>query len=168
MGTRPQRKLTDADWRYVFSFSGLRLHGALIMGVVDPVPHPAGSPMSDEDAAWVREHAWTPALREIDASYPWGLEWSACEQGTCWNCLVSGRCDLCVHRQHGGPETETDLGAVTDRSGCVVARIVHAPDQTPCQWLCRCPCEQAGAHPDRVQEDVLESDRTQLDQLTLF
>lgn len=133
----------EVDWRHVLKSPWLRVNAAMILGICDPVLMP--SPMSEEEGAWVREHAWTPGLRAIEDVYPYGIHrWCACQSGWCWNCL-NKRCDICVHRQHA-PEADVDAGTITDRHGYVVALIVHLPHQKPCRWVCKCahvPAAQA-------------------------
>ncbi|WP_416976695.1 DUF6248 family natural product biosynthesis protein [Streptomyces sp. T028] len=151
---RPQRKLTDADWDAVNRTKLLNLHGALIMGIVDPVPNP--SPMSEADGAWVREHVWPEHLHEIDRKYPFGFwRWAHCERGTCWNCL-NRRCDICVHRQEGGPAVDRNEEWVHNHRGRVVARFILRPGGEPCVWWCRCPCPKTGAAPARPQRRQAE------------
>lgn len=147
MSARPQRKLTTAEWDAVHDTKLLNLHGALILGIVDPVPNP--SPMPEEEGAWVREHVWTEAFHEIDRKYPFGFfRWSMCERGTCGNCLAR-RCDLCVHRQRGGPHVDDNTDWVHNRQGGIVARLILRPGDEPCVWWCRCPCPKTGEAPLR-------------------
>lgn len=127
----------------------LRMHAAMIMGIVDPVPMP--SPMSDEEFQQIRDHVWPQRMRDVDDAYPHGFyRWCYCQHGTCWNCHA-GRCDLCVHRQKRGPDI-CDGGTVTDTHGYVVAHIVYAPHQRPCRWVCRCPCPKTGPAPSQQPE----------------
>lgn len=160
---RPQRTLTPAEREIVRGTRLLNLQGGLIMGIIDPVPNP--SPMSEDEGAWVRQQVWPTFITEIDRKYPFGFwRWSMCERGTCWNCL-SGRCDLCVHRQKGGPDEDDNTDWVHDTRGRSVAKLILRPDDTPCLWWCRCPCpkddsgvtepaapaeEEPNRQPDRV------------------
>lgn len=141
-------RLTDEEYRHVAEHTTLlRLHGALILGIVDPTPMP--SPMSEEEGRWVREHAWTDGLCGIENAYPWGFHrWCSCQSGTCWPCSVD-RCDRCVTREHGGPRYDEDAGSVTTGDGFVVARIVHRDDQRPCRSICVCTCPKTGPAPAR-------------------
>ncbi|WP_435109763.1 DUF6248 family natural product biosynthesis protein [Nocardiopsis synnemataformans] len=144
---RAQRILTEDEWAHVRRTPHLRLIGSLIMGIVDPVdlPSPLDEPMSEEDAAWVREHAWTPGLRAIERVYPWGFHrWCSCQRGTCWNCL-NYRCDICVHRQLGGAQVDTGAGVITTGAGYVAGELLHHEKQAPCRWLCRCPCDKTSS-----------------------
>ncbi|MFF3256476.1 DUF6248 family natural product biosynthesis protein [Actinacidiphila glaucinigra] len=139
---RPQRTLTPADWEIVRDTALLNLQGALIMGIVDPVPNP--SPMTEEEGAWVRDHAWPGHFTGIERKYPWGFRrWSQCERGTCWNCL-SNCCDLCVHRQKGGPDIDDNADWVQGLRGESVAKLILRPGGEPCVWWCRCPCPKDG------------------------
>ncbi|MYR09034.1 hypothetical protein GTY62_00070 [Streptomyces sp. SID724] len=142
---RPQRTLTPDELKVVHSTALLNLQGALIMGIVDPVPNP--SPMPETDGAWVREHVWPDHLTRTEARYPWGfLRWSTCELGTCWNCLAK-RCDLCAHRQQGGPYVDKNSTWIYGHRGQVVATQILRPGGEPCVWWCRCPCAKDGARP---------------------
>ncbi|WP_199550149.1 DUF6248 family natural product biosynthesis protein [Streptomyces sp. N35] len=121
--------------------SWLRHIGGAIMGILDPVPSPVPSPMSEQEGAWVREHAWTKGLRKIEAAYPHGFHrWCACERGTCVSCR-GGHHEQCI--SGNGPRVEQDDGTITDRDGFVVAVLLHGPGKRPCRWQCRC------AHPTR-------------------
>ncbi|GAA5216974.1 DUF6248 family natural product biosynthesis protein [Streptomyces thinghirensis] len=144
---RPQRVLTDEERERVRDTAALNFQGALIMGIIDPVPN--ASPMPEEAGAWVREHVWPEHLQEIERKYPHGFHrWSTCERGTCWNCL-SGRCDICVHRQKGGPDVDRNEDWVTDHRGRNVARLILRPGGEPCVWWCRCACPKDGPAPAR-------------------
>lgn len=144
---RPQRVLTDEERERVRDTAALNFQGALIMGIIDPVPN--ASPMPEEAGAWVREHVWPEHFQQIERKYPHGFaRWSMCERGTCRNCL-SGRCDLCVHRQKGGPDIDDNLGYVTNHRGRTVARLILRPGGEPCVWWCRCACPKDGPAPAR-------------------
>ncbi|QDN84382.1 DUF6248 family natural product biosynthesis protein [Streptomyces sp. RLB3-6] len=145
---RPQRTLTPEEHKRVLDTRALNLQGALIMGIVDPVPN--ASPMPEEAGEWVREQVWPDYFREIDEKYPHGFtRWSMCERGTCWNCL-SGRHDICVHRQRGGPNVdEKNQDWVHNQEGRRVAPIILRPGGEPCVWWCRCSCPKDGPAPAR-------------------
>lgn len=115
----------------------LRHIGAAIMGILDPIPSTTPSPMTEEEGAWVRTHAWTKGLRKIDDAYPHGFHrWCSCERGICPGC-ASGHHDRCVSAQ--GPRVDEHADTLTDAHGFVVAVIRYGPDQRPCRWLCPCP-----------------------------
>ncbi|MET9209661.1 DUF6248 family natural product biosynthesis protein [Streptomyces bacillaris] len=144
---RPQRTLTPEEHETVRDTALLNFQGALIMGIIDPVPNP--SPMTEDEGVWVREQVWPAFLTDIDRKYPFGFwRWSKCELGTCWNCLAR-RCDLCVHRQEGGPHVDDNTEWVHDTRGMGVAKFIVRPDDAPCVWWCRCPCAKTGPAPDR-------------------
>ncbi|MGW3200109.1 DUF6248 family natural product biosynthesis protein [Streptomyces sp. NPDC001118] len=144
---RPQRTLTPEEHQVVRGTALLNLQGALIMGLTDPAPN--ASPMPEEAGAWVREHVWPAHFQVIERKYPWGFHrWSMCERGTCWNCL-SGRCDICVHRQKGGPDVDGNKDWVYGPEGRCVAPLILRPGGEPCVWWCRCACPKDGPAPAR-------------------
>ncbi|MEW1552245.1 DUF6248 family natural product biosynthesis protein [Streptomyces tsukubensis] len=144
---RPQRVLTDEERERVRDTALLNFQGGLIMGITDPVPNP--SPMPEEAGEWVREQVWPEHFQKIERKYPHGFRrWSMCERGTCWNCL-NGRCDLCVHRQKGGPDVDRNKGWVTSHQGRTVAEFIPRPGGEPCVWWCRCACPKDGPAPAR-------------------
>ncbi|MER7971035.1 DUF6248 family natural product biosynthesis protein [Streptomyces sp. NPDC096080] len=121
------------------------MHRMLHLGLVDPVPNP--SPMSEEEGAWVREHAWSDYFRTLDRGYTWGfVRWSTCEKGTCWNCLA-GRCEWCMDRQRGGPLVDDNKDWVHNQQGIGVAELILRPGGETCVWQCRCLCPKAGPPP---------------------
>ncbi|MEU4038670.1 DUF6248 family natural product biosynthesis protein [Streptomyces collinus] len=142
---RPQRTLTPEEYGVVQGTPLLNLQAALIMGIVDPVPN--ASPMPEEAGEWVRRHVWPEHFQAIERKYPWGFNrWATCERGTCWNCL-SRRCDLCVHRQSGGPTVDGNW--VHGLDGRTVAPLILRPGDEPCVWWCRCSCPKDGPVPAR-------------------
>jgi hypothetical protein len=142
---RPQRTLTPEEREIVRGISALNFQGGLLMGIIDPVPNP--SPMGEDEGAWVREQVWPAFLTEIDRKYPFGFwRWSMCERGTCRNCL-GGRCDLCVHRQKGGPHVDGNIEWVHGSRGQCVAKLIVRPDDERCVWWCRCPCPKDDSAP---------------------
>ncbi|MFI0742805.1 DUF6248 family natural product biosynthesis protein [Streptomyces sp. NPDC021100] len=144
---RPQRRLTDADLKAIRGVQTLYLHRMLHLGLLDPVAN--DSPMSEDEGAWVREHAWPAFLHHIDDSYAFGFwRWAMCERGTCWNCHA-GRCDLCLHRQKGRPDACDNTDAVHNHQGRRVADLILRPGGERCVWWCRCPCPKTGEAPAR-------------------
>ncbi|MEV6424977.1 DUF6248 family natural product biosynthesis protein [Streptomyces sp. NPDC051662] len=144
---RPQRILTPEERERVQDMPLLNLQGALIMGITDPVPN--ASPMPEEDGSWVREHVWPAHFQPTEDRYPFGFQrWSMCERGTCWNCL-SGRHDICVHRQKNGPDVDNNRDWVTSHQGRTVAEFIPRPGGEPCVWWCRCECPKDGPAPAR-------------------
>ncbi|MFE6274072.1 DUF6248 family natural product biosynthesis protein [Streptomyces goshikiensis] len=142
---RPQRELTDADREVIRGVRGLPKHRMRHLGLVDPVPN--DSPMTEDEGAWVRAHAWPGFLHHIDDGYAFGFwRWAMCERGTCWNC-IAGRCDLCLHRQKGRPDACDNTDDVHNQHGLPVARLILRPGGEPCVWWCRCPCPKTGEAP---------------------
>ncbi|GHA47752.1 hypothetical protein GCM10010329_82710 [Streptomyces spiroverticillatus] len=147
---RPQRALTTGEQHRVQRMKLLNLQGALLMGILDPVPNP--SPMSEEQGAWVRENAWPHHMLKIEAKYPFGFaRWSMCERGTCWNCWTN-RCDLCVHRQQDGPTVDNNTDWIYSTTGHVIAQFIPRPNSEPCVWWCRCACAKTGPTPTKSRE----------------
>ncbi|WP_176743491.1 DUF6248 family natural product biosynthesis protein [Streptomyces agglomeratus] len=145
---RPQRVLTNEERERVRDMAALNFQGALILGIIDPVPN--ASPMPEEAGAWVREHVWPKFMQVIERKYPHGFHrWSMCERGTCWNCF-SGWHDLCVHRQKGGPTVDDNWDWVTNHEGHNVAEFIPRPGGEPCVWWCRCECPKDGPAPARA------------------
>ncbi|MFE3601386.1 DUF6248 family natural product biosynthesis protein [Streptomyces sp. NPDC059142] len=142
---RPQRTLTRDEREMIRDIRALNFQAALLMGIVDPVP--GVSPMSEDEGAWVREQVWPAYLTDLDRKYPFGFHrWAMCERGTCWNCL-NDRCDLCVHRQRGGPHVDDNIEWVHGSRGRTVAKFIVRPDDAPCVWWCRCSCPKDGPLP---------------------
>jgi hypothetical protein len=122
----------------------LRFIGASIMGILDPIPSTAPSPMTEEEGAWVRANAWTKGLRRIEDAYPHGFHrWCSCERGTCHPC-ASGHHDQCASAD--GHRVDKHADTMTDRGGFVVAVIHYGPGQRPCRWICPC------THPADVEQ----------------
>ena len=114
----------------------LRLHAAAILAIREPIPSVVPSPMSEEEAAWVRAKAWTAPLRKIDDSYPHGYyRWCDCERGVCTNC-VGGRHHNCATRN--GPRG--GIESITDARGYVLAKVITAWGRRGCSWICPCEC----------------------------
>ncbi|MGI5397060.1 DUF6248 family natural product biosynthesis protein [Streptomyces sp. CA-251251] len=134
----------------------LRYVGASIMGILDPIPAPLASPMSDEEGAWVRANAWTKALRRIDAAYPHGFHrWCSCERGTCHPCRT-GHHHQCVSAN--GPRVDDDAGTMTDRDGFIVAVIHYRSGERPCRWNCPCTHPTADAEAEAGADGDSDSD----------
>lgn len=160
---RPQRTLTPEEHEIVRDIPLLNFQGGLLMGIIDPVPNP--SPMSEDEGAWVREQVWPRFLTEIDCKYPFGFwRWSMCEKGTCWNCL-GNRCDLCVHRQKGGPHVDDNTEWLHCPRGLGLAKLIVRPGGEPCVWWCRCPCpkDDSAAEPAAPEAGEAEPARAGAD-----
>ncbi|MER5951192.1 DUF6248 family natural product biosynthesis protein [Streptomyces sp. NPDC001904] len=156
---RPQRVLSSSELRVVHETSLLNLHGALLMGIVDPVANP--SAMSEAEGDWVRSNVWPEHLKTIDRKYPWGFyRWSTCERGTCWNCLA-GRCDWCVDRQQGGPNQDDNTGWLLNQHGFAVAKHILRPGGERCIWWCRCACDKTGALARRARVPAQSAGRAE-------
>jgi hypothetical protein len=126
---------------------------------VDPaaiLPPPRLEPMSEEAAAWVREHAWPRAL----AAALGPIESCPCQYGPSSWCL-HGSCHRCRTSEPAAmPETY-----ITDRAGLVPLSAefrgghpaVWLADRV-CQWRCSCDCHAvpvAAARPVRYEAVML-------------
>nr|BEK71329.1 hypothetical protein KPHV_85560 [Kitasatospora purpeofusca] len=135
-GLQPRRRgphLPLASGRPV---TRLRHVGAAFLAIREPIPSTTPSPMTAEEAAWVRANAWSRALRRMDESYPHGyFRWCKCERGVCSNC-VGGRHSTCATRN--GPVSGP--GTITDSRGYIRAFVVTTADQRACSWICPCEC----------------------------
>ncbi|NRQ40687.1 hypothetical protein HII36_54090 [Nonomuraea sp. NN258] len=98
--------------------------------------------MTPEQAAWVREHAWLPAMRRQPYWLPGGgttydqgaaLAVCACMEGICWQCR-SGRHEFCDRRRiKPGPEwwiQNRPLDYITPTAVWIAGRA--------CRSLCPC------------------------------
>lgn len=133
------------------------------MTALPPAPdggaNPGTGPTPDQ-AAWIRAHAWTAAMRReaLPAS-------CACQYGTCGYC-VHGRHDACINRQTW-PKHRI-AGYVCGRGGitppCLAEPYEHetsasatGPQFTSlaqvwladrvCRWVCPCSCHTAPPEP---------------------
>lgn len=126
---------------------------------------PAGRPTPDE-AAWIRDHAWTAAMRHRHAIFPDSA--CLCQSGRSHMCANGehDRCDLGAltnfHTLIRLPDdtparfphpyrhpTESDLGPVYERSA-----LVWLADRV-CRWQCPCGCHTAPPEPVQpVQLDL--------------
>ncbi|MFI6909898.1 DUF6248 family natural product biosynthesis protein [Nonomuraea sp. NPDC050394] len=110
--------------------------------------------MTPDEAAWVREHAWTERMRHVETTaWPGHYTQCACQRLDC---------HPCTHNQHNrctrGPRQSRE-GMIADRTGvhpaCFAQPYQHVtidgpPRPTPvaqvwladrvCRWSCPCPC----------------------------
>ncbi|MEU2718398.1 DUF6248 family natural product biosynthesis protein [Streptomyces sp. NPDC007205] len=142
-GNPPSSLIVDPLTTYIGDnmTTWLRSFSASITGLLDAIPSAVPSPMSREEAAWVRSHAWTPALRRIERAHPNGFHrWCACERGFCHPCRA-GYHDQCASTE--GPALDDRVGTMTDLTGVVVAAVLCGPGRRPCRWLCPCAHQRA-------------------------
>lgn len=120
---------------------------------------PAGRPaalMTSDEAAWIRENAWTQAMRKTDREVPGYLHTCACQYGPTSACQ-HGQCDSC-HRGTpqpgpagyvcGGPGGQTVLGfGVPYKHPTRSATGRHKTDAAMfwladrvCRWRCTHEC----------------------------
>lgn len=121
--------------------------------------------MTPDSAAWVRAHAWTPAMRREARDLAW-IVTCACQSGPTWHC-TNDRHDQCA-RATALPRWEA---VICDRTG--IYPVYHAePHRHPtpsitgprrervaqiwladrtCRWVCPCTCH-TGARPAAAPE----------------
>ena len=128
--------------------------------------------MSPDQAAWVREHVWTGAMRKTYREVPGFYLACACQSGLSHYC-THGACGKC-HRAEPGPPSYEDL--ICDRTGSYpvhMAEPYEHPTQTitgprrlrdamvwhadrTCRWICPHTCHAAQPdHPIRYEQDTL-------------
>ena len=109
--------------------------------------------MTDSEAAWVREHAWTEAMRKTYSSTPAVLAMCPCEHGPCGNCSAGHHAD-CPY------DKPSNAQWATGRANVHVGWITTADEQVPTlggtdswqlweagiQHDARCPCALADHH----------------------
>ncbi len=94
--------------------------------------------MTPDEAAWVRDNAWSDALRTINGDYEDGWFFYRachCQLGVCVPC-ETGRCDRCLTRQHEGRRLGDGGSVLKGMYPC--ARVYDA--RYDCHWLCPCDC----------------------------
>lgn len=123
--------------------------------------------LDDRTAAWIRDHAWTPAMRNRHALIP-GYDRCLCQSGRTHMCANNehDRCDLgtltdwhtIIRRPDDTvaqfPEpyrhpTESDLGAAYERSA-----FVWLADRV-CRWQCPCDCGHHNPNQPTHTQDAL-------------
>lgn len=110
--------------------------------------HGPAAPLTSDEAAWIREHAWPGWMRTMDGDYARGcflFRMCMCELGACVSCSKpEPRHDLCLTRQHSGRPLGWDMSvwswtagrlAVHGRSVAVVTIAGRS-----CRWTCPCGC----------------------------
>lgn len=110
------------------------------------------------EAAWIRGHAWTPAMRRTHRTVPGLTSTCACQSGLtswCWH-DQHGRCHRAaplgdVHTFICGPDGETVLSfpqpythptdTATGPRRTYAAQVWLA--DRVCRWVCPCDCHDA-------------------------
>lgn len=128
---------------------------------------PAIGPTPDE-AAWIREHAWTGAMRKTHREVPGFYTTCACQYGMTTWCQI-GQHDRC-HRATPQISHETVVCKPGGTYPALFAEDFEHPDCTSvtgphstclalvwladrvCRWVCPCACHTAPAAP--VQLDI--------------
>lgn len=111
--------------------------------------------MTPEQAAWVREHAWTKAMARTFQESPGFYLKCACQRGTTWYC-ANGKCGRCHRAKPGPPDWEDVICDKTGNRPLYFATPYQHPtpsitgdrrervaqvwlaDRT-CRWVCSCP-----------------------------
>lgn len=118
--------------------------------------HDVTATMTDLEAAWVRDHAWTKAMRKTFAQAPGFYLVCGCQSGPCHYCQ-HGNHRECVHRRNQ-PLVEDECVITNGRE-----RVLYLPEQFKhphrtatgwhrtkaamvwladrrCVWSCPCDC----------------------------
>ena len=118
--------------------------------------------MTAAEAAWVREHAWTPAMRRQWRQIPAVYSMCPCEYGPCGR-GAAGEGESCSGLGGGaeGAAAHSDVPA-----GWVTDRLAGIPTlggaESWAVWEAgvrhdsRCPCHRRGHIPRREPADLLE------------
>lgn len=120
--------------------------------------------MTPEQAAWVRQHAWTKKMRHTYAETPGFYTSCACQYGlTSW-CQHDkhGRC----HRAKPLTSHETVICWRGDRPAYFLEEFTHKTEDATgwkrsrlamvwladrvCRWVCPCGCHTAPAAPEQL------------------
>lgn len=118
--------------------------------------------MTAEEAAWVREHAWTVAMRRQWRQIPAVYSMCPCQYGPCGRC-AAGECESCSCLV-GGAEwaaarADVPAGYVEDHRGYIPAlggAGSWAVWEAGVRHDSRCPCHRHGHRTRREPEDLLE------------
>lgn len=119
--------------------------------------------MTDDEAAWVREHVWPKVMRQAYRDIPAYFHHCACQWGPCGAC-ERGRHDRCIHGPNGYQPFPSDECSITNRKWQVLA--LPEPFKHParsatgwhqqsaanvwladrrCVWSCPCECRAEAA-----------------------
>ena len=128
--------------------------------------------MTDAQARWVREHAWTPAMRKTYATTPALYSTCPCQHGPCGHC-TAGHHDQCPytdpsHTQWAATKADTPIGHITDTSDTVPTLNGTNSWQiweTGTTHDARCPCALAGHH-DRTPPPQTKTNPTSTENAT--
>jgi hypothetical protein len=116
---------------------------------MDKFPYPGPPPMSEEAAAWVREHVWTKGMRKTFAAVPDHYLKCACQFGTAYWCQNGqhGRC------ARGEPlrQWETAVLRYGGTQPAIGVSEVWLADRV-CMWRCKCNCHRQ--HTRRLDKPV--------------
>lgn len=99
--------------------------------------------MTQQEAAWIRNHAWPAHIRRHLTSRP---DRCSCTWGICHGC-TQGQHHHCITGD-GRTAPDAFVCSILDTEGRRAAVVVHLPRQKPCRLLC--PCE----HPSHVQRQA--------------
>lgn len=151
---RRNRRVTDAcQWHLGACCIHHARPGSPTLDPAAILPTPRLEPMSDQAAAWVREHAWTAEMRHLNETRPDYYPTCSCQQGPCHQC-TRGAHDRCRPKLQHSREA-----MVCDRTGVAFAafaepyahRTIDGPPlptvvaqvwlaDRVCRWTCPCTC----------------------------
>lgn len=111
----------------------------------------AAAEMTQDEAAWVREHAWNDFQRRVEAYAPEDVAKCPCQMPKLSDECEAGRCGSC-NGWDGYPVPEGaihwPMGTCAGFKRCYesmpyTAAFVQLADRK-CRWFCSCSCHEAG------------------------
>jgi hypothetical protein len=129
-----------------------------------PVDQASAGPLTEQAAAWIRDHAWPPRMRGTFLTAVGFYSTCLCQNRRSHHC-ARDRHDMCIgtlsgfHTIIGRPDgsvaefpdpyrhpTESATGPQHE-----TAALVWLADRV-CRWVCPCSCHTAPAEPTPVQD----------------
>lgn len=110
------------------------------------------APMSEQDAAWIREHVWTPRMRKTYRDVPMFMTSCPCFDAPCFHCRRGAHRECtfeCDDQRWHGHVADMNIGWVVSSGGYVLS----PPDETQV-WEAgvthrgRCSCHDRGHRPE--------------------
>ncbi|WP_372672625.1 DUF6248 family natural product biosynthesis protein [Amycolatopsis kentuckyensis] len=102
--------------------------------------HQPRPPMSEEDAAWIRDTVWPKQLRAVHASAPKFHLRCACQYGVTGHCASNDGHEECQFAKPDATPQRSSETWITRKDGTVInGAEVWLADRV-CRWSCPCEC----------------------------